>query len=121
MGGCGVYLARFRPPQEGIENVNPIRLSLAILAFAAAGCRCDGGTMKLKPDYLAMPTAVNFSACPTKDELNMPVADVFPNEQTVTVSNKGKAGGTFAAVLSGADAALRSEERRVGKECRSRW
>jgi len=31
------------------------------------------------------------------------------------------AGGQLAGLLSGLGAATRSEERRVGKECRSRW
>ena len=84
-------------------NLN--RLAVAMLALvSAAGCRNDGpGTNK--PDYVPMPAALAFSACPTKDEMNRDVADVFPDEQKVTIDNVGKAPGTFTATLSGADAA----------------
>ena len=74
--------------------MNPIRLIVAILAFAAVGCRCGPTTTTNKTDYDAMPTALSFSACPTKDETGMTVKDVFPDEQKVTIKNEGKAGGT---------------------------
>ncbi|MBK7865141.1 MAG: choice-of-anchor D domain-containing protein [Archangiaceae bacterium] len=82
---------------------------LALLAFAVAlsagGCRCQPPIETNHPDLSANPTAVSFSACPTKDENNMTVTDVFPDEQKISITNGGKAGATLTATLSGADMA----------------
>lgn len=85
--------------------MNANRLLLAVLAITAAcSCRKDD-TGQNKPDYVAMPTQLNFSACPTKDEMGGNVSDVFPDERKVTIDNLGKAPGSFTATLSGTDAA----------------
>ncbi len=81
------------------------RFAFAALAIAATGCKCGPGTTNSKPDYVAMPSALQFSACPTKDENNVAVADVFPDEKKVNVENRGKAPGGFVATFSGTDAA----------------
>jgi hypothetical protein len=91
-----------------VNNVNANRLvvsAAAVLSLSVAGCRCGGGTVNDKPDFIAMPTAMSFSACPSQDETGMTVKDVFPDEQKVTIQNNGKAPGSLSATLSGADAA----------------
>jgi len=84
-----------------------VRLAFGVLALAAAGCKCGTGTTNSKPDYVALPTALQFSACPTKDENNQPVADggVVADEKKVTIENRGNAPGDFVATFSGADMA----------------
>lgn len=86
-------------------NVNLNRLAVPVLVLAAAACCRGSGPDNNKADYVAMPAALSFSACPTKDEMNRDVADVFPAEQKVTIDNLGKAPGTFSATLGGTDAA----------------
>src|SRR5438874_7950570 len=99
------------PPaaRKEFKNVNPTRFVAALLAFSVfsvAGCKCGPGTVTNKPDYVANPTALAFTACPTKDEQGHVVdGGVFPDEQKLTVQNQGKAMGTFDAVLSGPAAA----------------
>ncbi len=85
--------------------MNANRLLLAVLALTAA-CSCrNNDTGQNKPDYVATPAQLDFSACPTKDEMGGNVTDVFPDERKVTIDNLGKAPGTFSATLSGTDAA----------------
>ncbi|MBL8952467.1 MAG: choice-of-anchor D domain-containing protein [Myxococcaceae bacterium] len=58
-----------------------------------------------RPDYVAMPTALDFSACPTKDELgNIVDGGVFPDQKTVVISNRSNSPGTFVPTFSGTGA-----------------
>jgi hypothetical protein len=83
------------------------RLLLLFAAIAVNGCRCNPPTKILPPDFLAMPTALNFNACPTTDEMGKPVMDVFPDRQTVTITNDGTVSGELVMSLVNADAGFR--------------
>ena len=76
-----------------------------MILIGTVGCK-DKGTSALQPDYRPMPSALSFSACPTKDEThgNVAVADVFPDTQKVTIANSAKAGGGLKLTISGQDA-----------------
>lgn len=75
------------------------------LAVSALGCRCGTGTNTTLPDLIATPTAVSFEACPTKDEANQPVPDVFPDTKKVLISNRNRVGAGVTYTITGAGAA----------------
>lgn len=82
------------------------RLLILALAATATACRCGPPTNTGNPpDYVPDPKAVQFEACPTKDEAGKAVADVFPDEKKVKVKNVGSSPGGFKATFSGDDAA----------------
>lgn len=90
------------------------RLSIFVVTavLSAAGCKCPGtNTMVSRPDLLAKDTngatlaAIDFTACPTRDENNAPVRDVFPDFEPVVLSNTaGRAGAKAKFTFTGADA-----------------
>src|SRR5688572_33414020 len=74
-------------------------LALTLVAFVVAACGAIGGS-------------ANATLCPA--------AELVP----VSVDTKAAAPVTYAVLIDRAytgDAKRRSEERRVGKECRTRW
>lgn len=74
-------------------------------AIAITGCtRCGPGTQANKPDIVATPTAISFSACPTKDESGNVVRDVFPDRKVLKLNNQGKVSTGLAFTISGAGA-----------------
>jgi hypothetical protein len=88
---------------------------LSLLSLVSvSGCRCGTQTSGLKPDYVATPTALSFSACPTKDENGNPVADVFADVQKVTLTNQGKVAGALNLSITGTDATLFSVQGDAG-------
>lgn len=80
-------------------------LTLLLAAIIILGCNCKpngvGGTV---PDFVATPTALSFSACPTRDENNLPVSDVFPDLKKLKINNQGKVSGDLAMSITGAGA-----------------
>ncbi len=75
---------------------------LAVLSFV--GCACKGpGVEGNKAELRATPTALSFEACPTKDENNVTVQDVFPDTQKIVLENLGKVATGFTVTLSGKD------------------
>lgn len=78
---------------------------LFFVALVVLNLACKGnGTSSILPDYLATPTAAAFNACPTKDENNQTVPDVFPDVQKITVENRSKTGGALKLSIAGTDA-----------------
>ncbi len=82
------------------------KLTLPLAAvLTILGCNCrdmqPAGTV---PDFVPNPTALSFSACPTRDENNRVVSDVFPDTKKLTISNQGRVDGELALSLSGAGA-----------------
>lgn len=81
-------------------------LIVAALTLTAYGCRCGPPTTgDNKPDYVANPVALNFEACPVKDEQGKPVADVFPDAKKVTITNQSKGTGGLKLSFTGDGAA----------------
>lgn len=81
-------------------------LTLPLAAIMILGCNCKpGGPQGTVPEFVPTPTALSFSACPTRDENNMPVTGVFPEIKKLTIANTGKVSGDLALTLSGAGAA----------------
>lgn len=80
-------------------------LLVGVLAASTIGCRCDPGTNTTLPDLVATPTAVSFEACPTKDESNNPVADVFPDTKKVLINNRNRVSAGVTYSITGAGAA----------------
>lgn len=87
--------------------------SLVVTAIiSAAGCKCPGQmTTQLRADLRtndangAALAAIDFTACPNKDESGQAVRDVFPDAEPVVLSNlTGKAGAKAKFTFSGADA-----------------
>lgn len=87
-----------------LKRINVVLLGA--FALSVGGCRC-GPTMTndVVPDYQPTPTALTFSACPTVDESGNPVADVYPDSQKLTISNRNKVAGGLKLSISGAGAA----------------
>ncbi len=82
------------------------RLAIAFCLAAATGCRCGPPPIDTnRPDFDPAPKALSFEACPTQDENGAPVADVFPDRQTLTLTNLGRAPGQVITTFSGNDAA----------------
>lgn len=79
-------------------------LTLSLAAILVIGCK-PPVVAGNAPDFVPTPTAVSFSACPTRDENNMPVADVFPELKKITIANIGKVDGELGLSLSGSGAA----------------
>lgn len=81
--------------------------AVGVLAAVAmtSGCRCGPPpTTKTQAEFTATPAALQFNACPTKDENGNAVADVFPDEQVLTISNIGKVAGNVASLeITGGD------------------
>jgi hypothetical protein len=75
-------------------------LTAALLA-TVSGCRCGPTVTKNVPQYVVTPKALNFEACPTKDEQGKTVSDVFPDEQKFSLNNQGKAGGGLKLTITG--------------------
>ncbi len=83
------------------------KLTLPLAAvLTILGCNCrdmqPAGTV---PDFVPTPTALSFSACPTRDENNAAVRDVFPDIKKLSISNKGRVDGALALTITGAGAA----------------
>ena len=87
--------------------------SLVVTALiSVAGCKCPGGgTTISRPDLQtkdsngAALAALDFTACPTRDENMQPVRDVFPDTEPVVLSNSaGKAGAKAKFTFGGGDA-----------------
>ncbi|MFO0596956.1 MAG: choice-of-anchor D domain-containing protein [Myxococcaceae bacterium] len=70
-----------------------------------SGCKCGPTISGTKPDIVATPTALSFSACPTKDESGNTVKDVFPDFKKLNISNQGKVSTPLKFTLSGMGAA----------------
>jgi len=82
-------------------------LVVAALLVSVSGCRCGPPpTTNNPPDYVANPVALNFEACPTKDETGKTVADVFPDEKKVRIINQSKSGGGLKLTFEGEGAAV---------------
>src|SRR5215203_1556948 len=103
---------------------------MRVLGIDPGLTRCGWGVVDGRPG--ARPTAVAVGVVRTHAELDLELRllelhteittlvrrhepDVVAIERVFTQNNKGTAMGTAQA------AGVRSEERRVGKECRSRW
>lgn len=72
------------------------------IAITLLGCNCrPSGPSSTTPDFVATPTAITFSACPTKDELGRPVPDVFPDVKKLLINNQGRVSGDLGMSLSG--------------------
>ncbi len=82
---------------------NPtLRLALPLALLTLYGCRCGPGQItKTSPEFEVTPPALSFETCPQKDESGKPVADVFPDQQTFTLTNLGSATGRVTAEISG--------------------
>ena len=65
------------------------KLTLSLAALLVIGCK-PNNVGETKPDFVPTPTALSFNACPTRDENNLPVSDVFPDVKKLTISNQGK-------------------------------
>lgn len=77
-------------------------LIAGVLAVTTLGCRCGGGgPSSTKPDIVANPTALSFSACPTKDEGGNRVDGVFPDLKKLKLTNQGKVSTPLTYTLSG--------------------
>ena len=76
---------------------------------------------------ISRPAALNALNSETLDELNTALTEIEARDDVKVVILTGgpdKKGNEFKSFVAGADIAEmagRSEERRVGKECRSRW
>ncbi|MFT3707550.1 MAG: hypothetical protein QM817_07755 [Archangium sp.] len=80
-------------------------LSFLVAAVALiSGCKCQPPITMNKPDIVATPTAISFSACPTRDENGMTVQGVFPDRKKVKLNNQGKVGTPLSFAISGAGA-----------------
>ncbi|MGV3621480.1 MAG: choice-of-anchor D domain-containing protein [Archangium sp.] len=81
------------------------KLLVGVFAVVIAGCECrPPGPSVQKPDIIANPTAISFSACPTKDETGGAVADVFPDIKKLKLNNQGVATDlTFSFAGAGKD------------------
>lgn len=83
-----------------------LTLSLAALLVVLGCDSCkNGGPTGTVPDLVPTPTALSFSACPTRDENNMPVADVFPEVKKLSINNQGRVDSELGLSISGAGAA----------------
>ena len=87
-----------------------------LICFAASIGQAQVQVGKCKssvPSYSTIQAAVNAAAAGTSVIV---CAGIYPEQVTInkSLNLQGVPSGT-------ADAAVRSEERRVGKECRSRW
>lgn len=82
-----------------------IRSLVVAVCLSLVGCKPPPPT-NLAPDYVASPLALNFEACPSKDELGKAVTDVFPDEKKVNISNKSKGTGGLKLSFTGEGAAL---------------
>ncbi len=80
-------------------------LLLGALLASPLGCRCGPVTNTTLPDLVATPTAVSFEACPTRDEANQPVPDVFPDTRKVLLSNRNRVATGITLSLTGPGAA----------------
>ena len=81
-------------------------LVVAAFVVSVSGCNCrPTNTGTNKPDYVANPVALNFEACPTKDATGKAVADVFPDEKKVKITNQSKSGGGLKLTFAGEGAA----------------
>ena len=68
-------------------------LVVAALCLSVVGCKCGPSTGTNVPDYVANPVALNFEACPTKDETGKDAKGVFPDEKKVIITNQSKGTG----------------------------
>lgn len=80
-------------------------LVVAALCLSVVGCKCGPSTGTNVPDYVANPVALNFEACPTKDETGKDVKGVFPDEKKVTITNQSKGTGGLKLTFTGDGAA----------------
>ncbi|HEY0879956.1 MAG TPA: choice-of-anchor D domain-containing protein, partial [Archangium sp.] len=78
-------------------------LLTAALVFSCESCRM-GGPQGTTPDFVPTPTAISFSACPTRDESGAAVQDVFPDLKKLSILNQGTVSGELALSISGAGA-----------------
>ncbi len=82
-----------------------LTLSALTLSLAGASCKPDGGA-KTKPDFVPVPGALTFNACPTLDEQGNPVADVFGDIKKLTIRNDGKVRADLGMTFTGTNADL---------------
>lgn len=89
------------------------RLSLLVVTalLSVGGCKCPNPmTMISRPDLRTVDSAgatlaaLDFTACPTRDENNMAVRDVFPDVEPVKLTNGGKAPAKAKFIFGGANA-----------------
>lgn len=77
-----------------------------IFAITTLGCNCKPpGKTSLTPDFVPTPKGLTFSACPTRDENNMVVQDVFPATVKLKITNQARVSGKLTLKLSGPAAA----------------
>ncbi len=77
-------------------------LMSGVLAITVGGCKCKpSGPSGITPDFVPTPTALSFSACPTKAENGMAVADVFPDLRKLKITNQGKVAGNLGLTITG--------------------
>ena len=77
-------------------------LTFPLAAIIIFGCNCKpSGPQGTVPDFVPTPTALSFSACPTRDENNRVVPGVFPELKKLTIANQGKVSGELGLSLSG--------------------
>ncbi len=85
-------------------------LVVATLCLSVSGCKCGKQIVVTPPDYVPNPVALNFEACPTKDETGKPVVDVFPDEKMLKIANQSKSGGGLKLTFVGDGAAVFSTD-----------
>lgn len=79
------------------------KLLVGALAMVVLGCDCrPSGPSGTKPDIVANPTAISFSACPNRDETGGAVADVFPDIKKLKLTNQGRVSADLSFSFSGA-------------------
>jgi hypothetical protein len=103
MGAGGIH-----PKPHGRIWSFPLRkiiptLLTAALVFSCESCRM-GGPQGTTPDFVPTPTALSFSACPTRDESGGAVQDVFPDLKKLLIENRGNVQGELSMSISGAGA-----------------
>lgn len=78
-----------------------MKIRLLVLAITCLSACKPPVTTANPPDYSAAPVSLLFEACPTKDEAGKAVADVFPDQKKVTISNKSKGTGGLKLSFTG--------------------
>lgn len=78
--------------------------SLLFAVMIASGCRCGPPPLgNTEAEFAVSPPALNFEACPTKDENGVIVPEVFPDEQIFKLENLGKVSGTVSKLTITSD------------------
>src|ERR1051326_8980526 len=100
--------------------LHPASYSLVVELWLAMHCHLPSGIfiqVSVQRSWVSM--ALPFSTVPLPTQLPVAIA-VLPNTVTLTSLISLVCHVAFLTLAS-VSALLRSEERRVGKECRSRW